>query len=91
LGIEGSEPFALVRELGGANMASEVVGLASLAMPTFVLPSALGASIFYAVAAAEHAKSEHRGANETIAMISDVFIAIVLLGFVISVLSVGLR
>ncbi len=81
LGIESPDVFVLVRELGAANIASGVVGLASLAMPTFILPSALAAGIFYAFAGIEHGKSKHRGVNETIAMVSDIFIAVVLLGF----------
>ncbi len=81
MGIEQPEAHVLVRELGGANLASGIVGLASIAMPTFVLPAAIGAGIFYAVAALEHVRSAHRGTNETVAMVSDIFIAVILLGF----------
>ncbi len=91
LGIEGDDALLVVRELGGANMASGVVALASIAMPTFVLPSAIGAGIFYAVAAAEHVKTKQRGRNESIAMISDFFVAAVLLAFAVGALAEGLR
>jgi hypothetical protein len=89
--IETPDAFVLVRELGGANVASGIVGIASLALPTFVLPSAVAAGLFYAVAAVEHAKSRHRESNENIAMISDTFIAVVLLGFAARALALGLR
>ncbi len=78
LGLEGSESFVIVRELGGANIATGIAGLASLAFPTFVAPTALVAAIFYAFAAGEHLKSAHRGRNENVALWSDVFIALVL-------------
>lgn len=83
MGIEGTEVYVLVRELGGANIASGVLGLASLAMPSFALPTAIGSGIFYAVAGIEHVRSGHRGRNETVAMVSDFFVAIILLGFAV--------
>ena len=91
MGIESPEVFVLVRELGGANVAAGVVGLASIAAPTFVLPSAIAAGIFYAVAGAEHVRAKHRGANEQIALVSDIFIAIVLLCFALGAGARGLR
>lgn len=81
LGIAGSDADVLVRELGGANAAWGVVGLAALLMPSFVLPTALGAGIFYAVAGIEHMRADHRGRNATIALVSDLWVAAILLGF----------
>jgi hypothetical protein len=83
MGIESAEVHVLVRELGGANAASGLLGLASLAMPTFVLPTAIGAGIFYAVAGVEHVRSDHRSRNESIALVSDLFVAVVLLSFAV--------
>ena len=91
MAIDSPAAYLLVRELGGANLASGVVGLASLAMPSFVPPAALAAGIFYAVAGIEHVRSKHRGTNETIALVSDLFIAVVLLGFAGAALLRGLR
>ena len=89
LGIDDPKAFVLVRELGGANVATGVLGVASLSMPTFVLPTALGAGIFYTVAAIEHLKEEQRGRNETIALVSDIGAAIVLLSFAATTLLTG--
>ncbi|GAB1716846.1 MAG: hypothetical protein NTAFB05_18880 [Nitrobacter sp.] len=89
LGIESPDAFVLVRELGGANLATGVVGVASMAMPTFVLPSAILAGIFYTVAGLEHVKEKHRGMNATVAMVSDLFAAVVLIGYVIGALATG--
>lgn len=88
-GIEAPEAFALVRELGGANAAAGLVGLASLLAPSFVLPSAISAGLFYAIAGAEHIKSKSRNANEWTAMISDIFLAVVLLGFALASIARG--
>jgi hypothetical protein len=49
--------------------------------PSFVLPSAIAAAIFYAVAGFEHVRSGAHGRNERIALVSDFFIALVLAGF----------
>lgn len=81
LGIASRDADVLVRELGGANAASGIVGLASLLAPSFVLPTALGAGIFYAVAGIEHVRATHRGRNATIALVSDLWVAAILLGF----------
>jgi hypothetical protein len=47
-----------------------------------VLPSAVYATIFYGVAGVRHAMERNRTTNETIAMASDLFIALVLLGYI---------
>ena len=72
----------LVRELGVANFAAGVVGVASLAMPSFVLPSALSATIFYGVAGVRHVAEHNKSRNENIAMVSDLFVFAVLSVFV---------
>ncbi len=85
--IKGDEALPLVRELGVANLATGVVGLASLAAPSFVLPVAISSGIFYAVAGVRHVQERSRSLNETIAMVSDLFIAVVLAAFVVLTLS----
>ena len=81
----------LVRELGGANAAAGIVGLASHILPTFVLPSAIGSGVFYLVAGIEHLKEKHRGTKETIAMASDLFAALVLLAYAVGALALKMR
>lgn len=86
LGLDDPKAAVLVRELGGANIAAGIVGLASLLMPSFVLPTAISSGIFYAVAGIEHLKEADRGRNETVALVSDIGAAAVLLGFAIATL-----
>jgi hypothetical protein len=85
-GVEAPEALPLVRELGFANLAAGVVGLGSLAWPGFVLPGAIWGAIFLGAAGVMHARRAGRSRHETIAMVSDLFVALVLAGYVVSIL-----
>jgi len=78
LGIKSDDALPLVRELGAANFATGVVGIASLAKPSFTLPVAIAAAIFYGIAGIRHVAGSDRTRNENIAMISDLFVALIL-------------
>jgi hypothetical protein len=78
LGIKSDDALPLVRELGAANFATGVVGIASLAKPSFTLPVAIAAAIFYGIAGIRHVAGSNRTRNENIAMISDLFVALIL-------------
>ena len=71
-----------LRELGVANFASGLVALLSLWNTSFLLPSAIYAAIFYGVASVVHVTARDRSRNENIAMVSDLFIAVVLANYV---------
>jgi hypothetical protein len=85
-GIKSDDALPIVRELGVANFAAGVVGLASLAKPSFVLPVAIAAAIFYGLAGVRHIAQTHRNANENIAMISDLLVSLVFAAYVAFVL-----
>jgi hypothetical protein len=80
-GIESNDALPLVRELGIANFATGVVGLLSLSKPSFVLPVAIAAGIFYGVAGARHVAQAGKSRNEKIAMVSDLFVAVVFVAY----------
>jgi len=80
--LKSDEALALVTELGVANFAAAVVGLASLWAPSFVLPSAISAGLFYGIAGVRHIPERAKSRNEAVAMISDLFMFLVLAGFV---------
>jgi hypothetical protein len=80
--LEGEGPLAIVRELGFANLAIGIVGLLAVRFAAFVLPAAIYASTFYAAAGAMHVSESKRGRNANVAMLSDLFAALVLAGFV---------
>jgi hypothetical protein len=78
LGVKGDDALMLVRELGFANTALGSVGLASIFAPSWVLPVAVAAAIFYALAGINHALHRHRNKIQNVAMVSDLFAALVL-------------
>jgi hypothetical protein len=74
----------LVPELGFANVAAGVVGVSSLVWPGFVLPIALYGVVFYGLAAALHIGHAGRNRHETVALVSDAWIALLLAAFLLS-------
>jgi hypothetical protein len=81
LGIQGDANLVIVRELGFANLALGIGGIATLAAPTWTPPLALVGGIFYAAAGIQHALQSGRNKIESFAMATDLFAAFVLLGF----------
>jgi hypothetical protein len=80
--LSTDEAFPLIRELGIANLATGVLGIASIATTAFVLPVAIWAAIFYGAAGLGHTLARNRSANEAFAMITDLFAFVV---FVVAV------
>lgn len=80
LGLKSDESLVLVRELGFANLAIGTLGILSILVPAWMLAAALAGGIFYAMAGAAHVTQPHRNRLETVAMATDLFAAVVLLG-----------
>jgi hypothetical protein len=80
---KGDEALALVQELGIANFSTGVVGIASLWKPDFVLPVAIIATIFLGIAGLRHALHRRETAKQTVAMVSDLFVAAALGAYVV--------
>jgi hypothetical protein len=83
-GIKSKDARPLVRELGATNFATGLVGMLSLYWPTFLVPVAIIAGIFYGFAGIEHALRRTRSLNETVAMVSDFFVCAALVVFLVS-------
>ncbi|MFG1225993.1 DUF6790 family protein [Xanthobacter wiegelii] len=77
--FEISDPKAqvIVQELGFANITFGVLGLLSLAFPSFLVPAAVGGGLFYLLAGVKHALRPEKNRTETIAMVSDLGIVAV--------------
>jgi hypothetical protein len=87
LGLNGTESWILVRELGFANTALGVVGILSIFFWEWIQPSALAGSIFLGLAGINHLLTKNKNIHEKTAMISNIIISIVLLiYFVLSLL-----
>ena len=81
LGIKDAGSFVVVRELGFANTAIGAVGVGSLLYGGWILPAALAGAIFYGLAGINHTTHTERNRLENVAMVSDLFIAALLLAF----------
>ena len=80
LGLKAAESLVLVRELGFANLAIGTLGIATLAEPAWMLAGALAGGIFYGLAGINHVVQHHRNRLENVAMATDIFAAVLLLG-----------
>ena len=82
LGIRSEDSLLFVRELGAANLGTGIVGIASLVKPSFVLPAAVAAAVFFGIAGIRHATDRCRTRNQNIAMISNLFVSLVLVTYI---------
>jgi hypothetical protein len=76
LGIEAPGATKLVTELGTANVAMGLIGTVSLWWTSWTAAAALAGGVFLAVAGIEHARASRRTSKETVAMITDVLVAL---------------
>ncbi len=79
LRLTGNDALLVIRELGFANVAMGLLGAVSLPFAQWRSAAALVGGVFYALAAGHHILQPRRSRLQTIAMVSDVFAAIVLL------------
>jgi uncharacterized protein DUF6790 len=86
LGLQSSESWTVVRELGFGNLALGIVGVVSLWLPSWQLAAALAGGLFYTLAGINHALQKHRNRLENVAMVSDLFVGMILLGVCIRAL-----
>ena len=89
LGTSTPGSATLVREVGFGNLALGAIGLLSLWLSSWQLPAACGGGIFFALAGINHLLQRQRNRLENLAMVSDLFAAVVLLGGSIAVAIAG--
>lgn len=78
--IDDERVNPIVRELGFANLSLGLLGLLAL-LPGWAAPAALAGGLFFALAGWKHVTASERNMTRTVAMVSDLFIALVLGGF----------
>lgn len=76
--IQDDDVLPIVKELGFANVCFSVVALISLFVPTFRIPSAIGGGLYYGFAGLLHVTKPKDSSKEIFAMVSDIFIFLVL-------------
>jgi hypothetical protein len=77
-GVTDPRALPLVREIGFANLAVGALGLATQAVPGWMVPAALVGAVFFALAGAGHLARRERSRAETVAMATDLAAAAVL-------------
>jgi hypothetical protein len=84
--IKRNEPLAIVQELGFANLSISVLGISSILNSAWVVPSAIAGGLFYGLAAVRHLARRNKNLHEKSAMISDLFVSMVLIIYLIGVI-----
>jgi hypothetical protein len=80
--IKDGAAHAIVREVGFANLAMGVLGLASVIETGWIVPAAIVGGLCYGLAGIGHLLRRKRSFHEQIALISDLFALVVLGVFV---------
>jgi hypothetical protein len=82
--IHDRRSFAIVRELGFANLSMGLLGICSLFRAGWIVPAALVGGLYYGLAGVGRIFHKRKNAKEYTAMISDGFVCLVLLIFLLS-------
>jgi hypothetical protein len=82
LDIKDTKAEVLVRELGFGNLAIGATGVLSLLLPVWTLAAAMCGGLFYGFAGAQHVFTAKRTAKENWALISDLFLFVVMAVYV---------
>ena len=91
LGLRSPDATFMVRELGFANTALGCVGIASLASPAWVWPAAVAGVVFFGLAGINHWRHADRTSLQSVAMVTDLGVALILAVVGIVVLFPALR
>jgi hypothetical protein len=76
--IQDRAALKIVQELGFANLAMGLLGLISIAERGWVLPAGLAGAVFYGLAGIQHVRNGERSGHETIALVTDLLVFVVL-------------
>lgn len=82
--ITDKKSFVVVQELGFANISMGTLGIISISNVGWILPSAVVGFLYYGLAAALHL-TKRKNKTETIAMVSDIYISVILIAVVVSI------
>jgi hypothetical protein len=82
-GIKTKEPWAIVRELGFANLSMGVLGIASIVVGGLTKPSAIVSGLFFGIAGINHCIRKERTFAENVATVSDLLLFAILLLYLI--------
>ncbi|WP_201834612.1 DUF6790 family protein [Microvirga zambiensis] len=75
--IKDPEAENLVSEIGFGNLSMGLIGIVSLAAPDWLVPSGVAGGLYLGLAGLKHIASKDRTREETIAMVTDLFVALI--------------
>ena len=84
-GVKDKAALPIARELGFGNLSIGLLGALALWVADWILAAALVGGLFYGLAGIQHALKGDRNRVETIAMVSDLFVFLVLAGVLVAV------
>ena len=84
--IHDRRSFAIVRELGFANLSMGLLGICSLFRTGWIVPAALIGGLYHGLAGVGHIFQKRKNAKEYMAMTSDGFVFLGLLIFLLNTL-----
>ena len=87
--MKTQESYVVIRELGFANISLGVMGILSVINDHWRTLAAVSGCLFFGLAGIQHLFKKSDSTNETIAMIGDLFVFIILLAFLISTILFG--
>ena len=79
LKIEGSESYVVLRELGFANICFGISGILSILGKEWYMISSISGGLYLGLAGIQHIFKRGKENNEKLAMISDLFVFIVII------------
>lgn len=77
-GLEHAESSQIVQELGFSNLCVGLLGVITIFNAAWIMPAAITGGLFFGMAGLRHIASKDRGGHEIGAMISDLFIALIM-------------
>jgi hypothetical protein len=85
--IQDKASFVVVRELGFANICFGLLGIASLFVPQLCIAAACTGGFYLGIAGIQHIIKKPVSANEWLAMVSDMFIFLLMIAYVFTYIS----
>ena len=83
--LKSDDSFPVIKELGFANMSMGGVAILSLFFPSWRIPAAAAGGLYFGLAGFLHLFKKRDSSNETIAMISDLYIFLLMVLYLAAV------
>lgn len=81
--IDNKESFIIVKELGFANICFGLSGICSFSIPAWRTAAAFTGGLYMGIAGVQHIIKKPSTPNEWVAMVSDIFIFLLMAGYII--------